>query len=169
MQNTTQNFFEKIEYESVLIVNDIFGSSGEVATIESSIAKFSDAVVNGFKAISANPTVINTAEFFVTIAESIDPALTPLISGIELAFPKIVNIATGITEEVSKTVPVQLADGLAKISAIKATNSVIGSGVLGNIASAVSAYVFSNNATTLSPVTDSQIITAQQVVHTQAA
>jgi hypothetical protein len=169
MSTTNENFFQKIEDDAVKIVHDLFGSGGEVATIESSIAKFGNAVVNEYKKLSSDPKVIATADFFVGIAESIDPGLTKLISGIELAFPKIVNVATGVLGEVNKPVPEQLTDGVAAIANIKAANSTIGSNVLGGIASAVSAFVFSNNATELNPATDSQIITAQQVVHQQAA
>ena len=100
MSATNESFFQKIEDEAVKIVNDLFGSGGEVATIESSIAKFGNAVVNEYKSLSTDPKVIATADFFVKIAEGIDPALTPLISGIELAFPKIVNVATGVLSEV---------------------------------------------------------------------
>ena len=168
MSATNESFFQKIEDEAVKIVNDLFGSGGEVATIESSIAKFGNAVVNEYKSLSTDPKVIATADFFVKIAEGIDPALTPLISGIELAFPKIVNVATGVLSEVDKPIPQQLSDGVTALGTIKGLNATLGANTLGGIASAVSAYVFDNNATTLTAATPSQIITAQQIVHAQS-
>jgi len=168
MSETTsqpENFFQKIEDEAVKIVDGIFGENGELKTIEQSIGKFSDAVVNEFKSLEGNPE----ADFFVKIAEGIDPALTPLISGIELAFPKILNIATNVSAEVDKPVVQQIQDAKTAINSQKAANVTLGSNTLGGIASAVSAFVFDNNATSLNAVTPSQLITAQQVIHSQAA
>jgi hypothetical protein len=172
MSETTsqpENFFQKIEDEAVKIVDGIFGENGELKTIEQSIGKFSDAVVNEFKSLEGNPEVVSTADFFVKIAEGIDPALTPLISGIELAFPKILNIATNVSAEVDKPVVQQIQDAKTAINSQKAANVTLGSNTLGGIASAVSAFVFDNNATSLNAVTPSQLITAQQVIHSQAA
>jgi hypothetical protein len=170
MTTTNENFFQKIEDEAVKIVDDIFGKAeGAIIPIEQSISKFGNAVVNGYKTLAANPEVATLAGWFVTIAEGIDPALTPIISGIELAFPKIVNIATGVLGEINKPVKEQLSDGLTAIENTKALNTTLGANILGGINAAVQAYVVTNNATSMAPVSDSQLIVAAHIVHAQVA
>jgi hypothetical protein len=170
MTQTNENFFQKIEDEAVKIVEGIFGKvENTVIPIEQSISKFGNSVVNEFKTLSVNPEVATMADWFVKIAEGIDPALTPIISGIELAFPKIVNIATGILGEINKPVKDQLSDGLTAIENTKAANSTLGANILGGINAAVQAYAISNNATSMTPVSDSQLIVAAHIVHAQVA
>lgn len=164
---TKKSFFLVALASAVSFVENLFKENGAVSNVEHSIAKFGDAVVNEYKVLAGNPTIVLAADWFVKIAEGIDPALTPLISGIELEFPKIVSIATGVVAEVSKPESQQLVDGLSAIAKTKAANSVLGSNILGGIAAAVNAYVVSNNATELPPVTDAQLITAAQLVHAQ--
>lgn len=130
---TPPSFFQAIEGEAVKIVDALFGSKieGEIVSIESNISKFGNAVVNEFKIIAANPTVDLAAEWFVNIAEGIDPALTPLISGIELEFPKILNFVTGALGEINKPLGQQTSDGLTKLQTLKGINGTIYAGALG--------------------------------------
>lgn len=170
MSTSAPNFFQTIEDEAVKIVDDLLGKAApEIKSIESNISKFGNVVVNEYKKLAANSEVALAAEWFVGIAEGIDPALTPLISGIELEFPKIVNIATGVLGEVAKPLGQQLGDGLTAIAATKAANSVLGSNILGGLNAAIQNYVITNNATTVLPASDAQLITAAQVVHLQAS
>lgn len=166
----TGNFFETLFEGAIEDIEKIFKDGNAVIiSTEHQIALFGNAVVNEFKSLEGNPTIILAADFFVKIAEGIDPGLTPLISGIELEFPKIVNIATGVLGEVQKPESEQLSDALTAISATKAANSVLGSNILGGISAAVSAYVATNNATSVTVPTDAQLISGAQVIHVQAA
>lgn len=165
-----ENFFENLFEGAITDVKKLLGEGEtEVLTIEHKISIFGNSVVNEYRKIAANPEVATLADWFVKIAEGIDPALTPLISGIELQFPKIVNIATGVLGEIDKPIGEQLGDGLAKIESTKVASEVLGSNVLGGINAAVQDFVISNNATSVQPATPAQLITASQVVHAQAA
>lgn len=171
MSTQNENFFQKIEDEAVVIVDALFGKKAEgvIVSIEANISKFGNAVVNEFKALEANPTIDLAAEWFVKIAEGIDPGLTPLISGIELEFPKIINFVTGVLGEVAKPVNAQLSDGLNALQTVKAINGTVYAGALGTINAAVQEYVISNNATTVQPATASQLLTSAVIVHAQTA
>lgn len=166
----TPNFFENAFEAAKTFVEKLFGEAEkEIIPIEQSIAKFGNAVINEYKSLAANPEVQLLAGWFVKIAEGIDPALTPIISGIELEFPKIVSVATGVIDETGKPVEQQLGDGLTALGKIKALNTTLGANVLGGINAAVQAYVINNNATDVAPATDSQLIVAAHIVHAQAA
>lgn len=166
----SENFFEKALDSAVAFVEKLFkGAKSDVASIEASIAKFGNSVVNEYKTLAANPTIELAAEWFIKIAEAIDPDLVPLISGIELEFPKLVSIATGVLTEIEKPIGEQLADGLAALEKITGLNVILGANAKGGISAAVQNYVLTNNATTLTVATPAQLITAAQVVHQQLA
>lgn len=167
---TSNNFFESL-FNSAKTWLESFFSKAEnaVAPIEKSIADFGNAVVNEYKALASNPTVELAADWFIKIAENIDPALTPLISGIELEFPKLVTVVTKGITEIEKPLNQQLGDGLTALSTVKGINGTLYANALGGISAAVQNYVITNNATTVGVVPASQLITAAQIVHQTAA
>jgi hypothetical protein len=170
--NTPENFFEKIFEGAVSDVEKLFGSSEAgtaIITIEHKISLFGNDAVNEYLKLSGNPEIKLAAQWFINIAEGIDPALVPFISGIELEFPKIVNTATGVLGEINKPESQQLADGLTAITNIHAVSSVLGSNVKGGINAAIQKFVVSNNATKVQPATDAQLIVSSQIVHAQAS
>lgn len=167
---TNENFFEKAFESAITFVEKEFGGvEKKVVSIEGSIAKFGNAVVNEYKVIAANPEVQLLAGWFVKIAESIDPALTPLISGIELQFPKIVTMVTNVTSEVEKPIEQQLGDGLTALEKVKGIDGTVYAGALGTINASVQNYIVTNNATAVAQATPSQLLATAYVVHEQAA
>jgi hypothetical protein len=156
--STTESFFQKV-WDTVV---SIFKHA---TPIEQSIAKFANAVTNKIKSLQSNETVQFLESGLITIAESIDPALTPMISGLELELPKILNVVTNVTGEISKPVNEQVDDAVTAITNIKGINSTIYAGILGAIAPAITNFVNTNNGIVVDPA---QLIIAQQVVHTQA-
>jgi len=169
-KNSSGNFFEDAFESAKAWVEEELGiAESKIVPIEQSIAKYGNAVVNEFKILEANPKIQLLADWFVKIAEAIDPGLTPLIQGIELEFPKIVSIATGVVGEVSKPIEEQLGDGLTALTNITAANSTIGSSIKGGISAAIQAFAINNNPETVAPATDSQLIVAAHLVHSQAS
>lgn len=163
---TTPSFFTKALSSAIAWLKKEFGTAEKtVQSIEYSIAKFADAVVNEYKVLAANPEIKLLADWFIKIAEDIDPALTPLISGIELVFPKIVSISTGVVAETQKPIEQQLGDGLTALENLKGIKGTYYANVLGGINTEVQNYVISNNATELPAVTDAQLITTAQAIH----
>lgn len=153
--STTKNFFERA-------FDWIKAEFAAAETIEQKIAAFADAVINKVKTLQASETVQFLENGIVSLAESIDPALTPMISGIELELPKILNVATGITDEISKPVADQVADAVTKLQTIKGINGTAYAGLLGTANAMVQNYVTSNNGIV---ATAAQLLAAGQAVH----
>lgn len=141
----------------------ITGEAAQIPTIESNIVKFADSAVNWLK----SPNVQFALSTLTSIAESIDPALTPLIAGIENYIPKIISLITGISNEAGKSVEQQIQDGLAELEKVKGIDGTIYAGLLATIQSALSNYVLSNNAVATGIVSPpaGQLIAVGQAVH----
>jgi hypothetical protein len=115
----------------------IKGEAKQLPTIENKILDFADTVTNDIKAISESdlPKYLET---LATVAESIDPALTPLISGLELYIPKAVGLITGVLGDISAAIKA--------LQSVKSVDAVVYAGNLGTLKAAISNFVLSNNA-----------------------
>lgn len=163
-QNTTPvNFFTRI-WDSIV---DFF--SKELPSIEQSVAKFGNALTNQIKAIENNTDLQAVLTGIATLAEAIDPALVPMVQGLELEVPKILNLVTGVVDtvdaEVLKPLSQQVIDALTKLKIIKAspsTGAAIYAGAVGTISTAIQHYITTNNGILATP---SQLITSAQAAH----
>jgi hypothetical protein len=160
---TNENFFQRL-WNGFL---NLF--TNEVPAIEHKIAKFADTVTNDLKAALDNPAVQAVLSTLESIAETIDPQLTPMIQGLNLEIPKILNFVTGVTSvidaEAAKPVEQQILDALEKLKIIKAdtsTGAAVYAGILGTISTAIQHYVTQNNGILATPA---QLITSAQAVH----
>lgn len=171
---TSLNFFQKV----LAWVENIFT---EIPTIEQYIATFADQVANKLKTLE--PTIEAIANFLendlVPIAETIYPALTPMISGLQLEIPKIIkavvntgNIATSIAGEAIKPEAQQVADALSALQASKLASGTISTvqaayaGAVTTLATAISGFVTSNNSIV---ATAADLLSTQVAVHAKAA
>lgn len=150
-----EGFFQKVLDAFVSIFK-------KAKTIEQKIAEFADKLVNGVKTFQANPTVQFFESGIVKIAESVDPALIPLISGIELALPKILSVIQTGTDEINKPEQEQLNDFVAYLQKIKGINGTVYAGLLATLNAAIQKYITDNNGII---ATDAQVITAGQAAH----
>lgn len=165
--STTENFFQKIEDWVVNLFKK------EIPSIEQKIAQFGNVVTNEIKAIESNADVQKVLNALPALAEAIDPALVPMIQGLELEIPKILNFVTGvitdIDNEIVKPVEQQVVDALTKLKIIKAspsTGEAIYTGAMGTISTAVQHYVTTNNGIL---ATTSQLLISSQGAHNVAA
>src|ERR1700753_2805455 len=149
-----ENFFEKVWDE----IENLFKKA---TTIEQDIATFANNVVNKLVALQGNQTVQFLESDLVTIAESINPALTPMISGIELELPKILTIIKGGVAEASKTDSEQLNDFITYIETLKGITGTVYAGLLGTLNAAVQNYITSNAGIVVAP---SKLLATGQVV-----
>lgn len=117
----------------------IKGEAKQLPTIENKILDFADTVTNDIKVISESD-LPKYLEGLATVAEAVDPALTPLISGLELYIPKAVGLITGVLGDISAAIKA--------LQAVKPVDSVVYAGNLGTLKAAISNYVLSNNAVT---------------------
>lgn len=166
--NTTapENFFQKIEDFFINLFKK------EVPVIEQSIAKFADAVTNNLKTVVDSDGFNKVLNGLEAAAETVDPALTPMIQGLNLEIPKILNLVTGVTAaidaEVQKPIEEQALDALKKLKIIKAdtsTGQAVYAGAQGTISAAVQHYITSNNSILATPA---QLITSGQAAHATA-
>lgn len=162
---TSPNFFQKC----LAWVENIFD---EAPTIERSIAKFADEVTNKIKVLEPTAEAIGTflENELVPIAEAIDPALTPMISGLELALPKTINTVSNVVGAISNIAAEpeseQVAQGLSAIQNLKGVDGTIYGNVLGAISTSIANFVTTNNGIV---ATTADLISTQQAVHSQSA
>ncbi|MFI5157690.1 MAG: hypothetical protein ACHQF4_02430 [Sphingobacteriales bacterium] len=153
--STTPSFFVKIENEIVSLFH-------KEETIAQKIATFANNLVNELKGLQANKTVQFLESGIVAVAESVDPALTPLISGIELELPKIVTLVSNGAAILNDTAQGQVNTLAEYLEKLKGINGTVYAGILATLSAAIQAFI-TNNAGIAA--TDSQLIVAGQAVH----
>lgn len=139
--------------------NWITGEVKQLVTIEQHIATFVDKTVNFLK---TDPTAVFIENGLVTIAETVNPALTPMIQGLELEIPKILHLVSNGELEAAKPIGQQAEDLLAYLSKLKNGSSSVYAGILATINAAIQYYVTSNNGIVSSPA---QLLATGQVNH----
>jgi hypothetical protein len=152
--STTENFFQR----AWAWVTGEFTAAEDAAK---KIADFANKLVDEIKGLEANPTVQAIGSAAISIAEGIDPALTPLINGLELELPKIFTAIGNVDTEVNKTEDEQLKDFLAYLGTIKGLPTIY-AGQLATLSAAIQAFLANNSGVANTPA---QLITASQVVH----
>lgn len=149
----------------------IVGAAKNAPTIETKIVQFADAVTDKLKDIASSDLAKFLGSGIVELAEAIDPALIPLISGIENYLPKLIGLITGVRlivdEEGAKTITEQLQDAVTALQNIKTDDEVVYAGNLATINAGISNYVISNNAVELGigVPAPAQLLAAGQVIH----
>ena len=151
----------------------LIGEAKALPTIEQSIANFADKVANDIKKFTAPGSV---GDYLLTglteVAKIIDPALVPLIAGIENYIPKVIALITGVGSavgvEAGKTVEQQLEEGIAALENIKGIDGTVYAGLLATIQASLANYVHTNNAVAIGSVAPpaSQLLAIGQAVHT---
>lgn len=141
-----------------------------VPTIEHSIVTFADTVTNDLKTMESSKVAQYIETGLVAVAQAIDPALVPLIQGIENYIPKLIALVADadsvIDAEASKTLNQQATDGLAAIQGLKETDAAVYAGNLATVQLGISNYVTSNNIDTLGEAPAlSSLISVGQAIH----
>lgn len=150
------NFFQKIWAW-------LTGEVSKAQTIEQSIAKFATKVVDELK---TNPEVILVEDGLIAVATAVDPALVPMIKGLELELPNILTIISNGAVELAKPLPYQAKDVLAWLNKVEGNSKSVFAGILAAINGAVQYFTTSNNGIEATP---GQLIATGQVMHAQPA
>ena len=140
-------------------VTSLFNHAEDEAKL---ISKVADAIVNEIKVLQGNALVQFLEIGLITVVETINPKLTPLIAGLQLALPKALNAVSGIDAEVNKT-PLQQADDLTKYLAnLKSVSGTLYAGALVGINAQVQQYFAQNSGIIAS---NEQVLTSAIVQH----
>jgi len=156
------------------IIKFLTGEVEKIPTIEKKIVTFADKVTNDLKKIEGSDLFKYLEVGILEAAKIIDPALVPLIAGIENYIPKVIALISGVDDaidaEASKTIEQQAADGLKKIQSLTGIDAVVYAGKIGTLATCISNYVLTNNAVETGVIAPSAgtLLSVQQVVHASA-
>lgn len=156
------------------IIKFLTGEVEKIPSIEKTITTFADKVTNDLKVLTGSDLFKYLEEGIIDVAKVIDPALVPLIAGIENYIPKAIALIGGIDStidtEAGKTVQQQASDALQAIQSLKGVDVVVYSGKVGTLATCISNYVLTNNAVETGVIAPpaGTLLSVQQVIHAAA-
>lgn len=139
----------------------------EAGKLSKDIALLGNEIANELK----NGNLVKVIEGALpAIAGAINPALVPLVSGLELQLPKLIDKITGVAQavgtEITRT-PAQQADDLAKyLEGLKGVSNTGFANAVGGINAIVQEYATENTGTIVAE--PAHLIASAQVIHSLA-